>query len=230
MAREFTKNMFIMLVAIMLGVFVITYFAADIIRRSEVETLTTKIESITTEKEIAEARNINFTNHFMKSSVLLDAAREDRAYGDYHFDLALLFYNTALSGKNSSTIESYQARTINNCTNAMEKYLISHENFISAKGFFNDTKAYTSYEKYREILDLYIGLTGSGAKLTMLRYNASKYLRYMAENLTKIGGLTNISNLLNMFNQTMDLYEEESGVYDGYKEQIDEYEFFDEMR
>jgi len=227
MAREFDRNMFIMLLAIMIGAIVITFFVADIINRSKIETLNIKH---TEEMETMAGKNLNFTNHFMKSSVLLDASREDRAYGDYHFDLAFLFYNTALSEENSSIIESYQARTIDNCTNAMEKYLISHENFVSAKGFFNDTKTYTSYEKYLEILDLYIGLTGSGAKLTMLRYNASKYLKYMAENLTKIGGLTNISELMDMFNQTMDLYEQESGEYDDCKEKIDEYEFFDEIR
>ena len=51
MAREFTKNMFVMLVAIMVGVFIITYFVADIINRSKIETLTTehvaKIKTLT---------------------------------------------------------------------------------------------------------------------------------------------------------------------------------------
>ena len=227
MAREFDRNMFIMLLSIMIGAIIITYFAADIVRRSEIESLTTEIETI-------EERNINFTDHFMKSSVLLDSAKDDRAFGNYHFDLAFLWYNSALSEKNSSTMELYKNRTIDNCTNAMPNYLNSNNNFEEAKGSFNDTKAYTSYDKYIEILDLYVNLTGSGAKLAMLRYNASVYLKYLAENLTLINGtvtyLENVSELMDLFNETLDAYDEELEVYEEYKDVIDEYEFFEEIR
>ena len=71
MAREFNRNMFIMLFAVMIGVILITYFVADIARRSEIEALTGEIETITTEKETFEARSINFTDYFMKSSCII---------------------------------------------------------------------------------------------------------------------------------------------------------------
>jgi len=224
MAREFTKNMFVMLFSIMIGAIIITYFVGDIIYRSNVETLAMQH---TTEIESLEEMNINFTSHFLSSSVLLDESREDRAFGNYHFDLAFLWFKSALVEENSSTMDVYKNRTIDNCTYAMEKYLISHQNFKEAKIFFNDTKAYTSYEKYLEILDLYVNLTASGARLTMLRYNASKYLKYMAENLSLD---MNISALFELFNETMDLYEEELDIYEDYQDEIDEYEFFEEIR
>lgn len=222
-----------MLVAIMVGVIIITYFAADIQKRAQIATLTSEHIS---EISIIEGKNINFTNNFLQSSVLLDSAREDRAYGNYHFDIALLFYNSALSEKNSSTFSLYTSRTIDNCTSAMENYLISHLNFLSAKSFFNGTKKYTNYEQYLELLDIYEGLTGSGARLTMLRYNASQYLKYLAENLTLVDGnvgfLTNVTDLMNLFNETMDLYEQESNVYNDYKKELSEYDIkgFDPIR
>ena len=173
MGREFTKNMFIMLLSIMVGAVIITYFAADIVNRSTIENLT--IEH-TAEIETITGKNINFTNNFLKSSVLLDLAREYRAFGNYNFDLAFLWYSSALAERNISTIELYKQRTIDNCTEAMPNYLNSHGNFLESKVSFENTKNYTSYDKYLEILDIYIGLTGSGARLTMLRYNASQYL------------------------------------------------------
>lgn len=221
MARVFDRNMFIMLLAIMVGAIIITYFIADIVNRSKIETLTTEHAL---EIETIEERNINFTDHFMKSSVLLNDAIEDMLYGDYHFDLAAkLWYPNA----------KYE-NVINNCTSAMENYLTSHQNFNTSKSFFNDTKAYTSYEKYLEILDLYLGLTGSGAKLTMLRYNASRDLKYIAENLSVATDPMNISELMELFNETLALYDnlyaEELGIYKGYKKEIDEYDFFEEIR
>jgi len=224
MAREFTKNMFVMLFSIMIGAIIITYFVGDIIYRSDIETLTVQH---TTEIESLEEMNINFTSHFLSSSVLLDKSREDRAFGNYHFDLAFLWFKTALVETNSSTMNVYKNRTIDNCTNAMENYLISHQNFNEAKKYFNETKLYTSYEKYLEILDLYVNLTSSGARLTMLRYNASQYLKYMAENLSLD---MNISALFELFNETMDLYDEELDIYEDYRDEIDEYEFFEEIR
>ena len=122
MVRLFDRNMFIMLLAIMIGAIIITYFIADIQNRSRIETLT--IEH-TAEIETIEGKNINFTNRFLKSSVLLDGAREDRAFGDYHFDLAFLWYNSALLEKNNGTMELYKTRCIENCTSAMPKYLYS---------------------------------------------------------------------------------------------------------
>ena len=220
-----------MLLAIMVGAIIITYFIADIINRSKIEELETEH---TLEIETIEEKNINFTSHLIDSLVLLDKSREDRTSGNHHFDLAFSWYNSALSEKNSSTMELYKNRVIGNCTDAMSNYLNSHQNFKIAKSFFNATKTYTTYEKYLELLDLYVNLTASGARLTMLRYNASKYLKYMAENLTLVNGtityLENVSELMDSFNETMDLYEEESETYDEYQDEIDKYELIPEQR
>lgn len=231
MARVFTKNMFVMLLSIMIGAVIITYFIGDIMYQSDIRSLTTEH---TAEIETITGKNINFTNNFLKSSVLLDAAREDRAFGNYHFDLAFLWYTSALVEKNVTAMELHKTRTIDNCTEAMPNYINSHYNFLEAKKSFTDTKTYTTYDKYLEVLDLYVGLTDSGAKLTLLRYNASQYLKILAENLTFIGGnvtyLGNMSEFLLLFNQTMGMYGGELAIFEEFQEEIDEYEFFDEIR
>ena len=231
--RIFDRNMFIMLLAIMVGAIIITYFVGDIVNRSKIETLTTHYEGeITTVKDKSE----NFTSHFLKSSVVLDQAREDRAFGNYHFDLAFLWYQSALSEKNGSLFELYKIRGIDNCTNAMPNYYFSHLNFEEAKIYFEDTKAYTELDKYLTILDLYSNLTGSGSRLTMLRYNASQYLMYLTENLTfneennSVTFMGNISDLMLLFEGAMGAYLEELDIYEDYQEEIDEYEFFEEAR
>lgn len=233
MARIFDRNMFVMLLSILVGITMITYFVADIVNRSRIESLTAEYNvEITTIK----GQNENFTSSFLKSSVVLDQAREDRAFGNYHFDLAFLWYNSALSEKNSSYFESYKSRGIDNCTNALPKYLYSHENFEESKSFFNSTKAYTEYTKYLDILDLYVQLTASGSRLTMLRYNASLYLMYLIENLTfnpennSVSYLTNVTGLLDLFEGAMGAYEEELDEYEELQDEIDEYEFFEESR
>ena len=105
MARLFDRNMFIILMAIMIGFITITYFVADIVNQSKIDTLTTAHVS---EVEAIEEMNINFTNNFLESSVLLDSAREYRAFGNYHFELASIFFNSALSEKNISIMELYK--------------------------------------------------------------------------------------------------------------------------
>ncbi|MEA3458936.1 MAG: hypothetical protein U9R21_09720 [Candidatus Thermoplasmatota archaeon] len=224
MVKVFDKNMFVMLFAVMIGIVVITYFMADIMHQSTIESLTAEHVS---EIGTIEGKNINFTSNFLESSVLLDSAREDRAFGNYHFDLASLFYSSALSEKNISIMELHKNRTIDNCTKAMPMYFNSHLNFKSASNFFNNTKKYTKYDNYLELLDLYINLTESGAKLTMLRYNASKYLKYLTENITVINGsaaLGNVSDLMDLFNETMIMYSSELDTYDEYEDDIDEYD------
>ena len=220
-----------MLLSIMIGAVIITYFVGDVVYQSSIRSLTTQH---TIELETIAEMNINFTDHFLKSSALLDSAREDRATGNYYFDLAFLWYQSALSEKNSSIMEVYKNRTIDNCTSAIPQYQYSHENFKIAKSYFNATKNYTTYVKYWEILDLYIGLTQSGSNLAMLRYNASGYLRLLAENLTFVNGsagyMDNMSELMDLFNDTMEMYGEELEIYEGYEEEIDEYQFFDEIR
>lgn len=224
MARLFDRNMFIMLLTIMIGFITITYFIADVVNQSKIDDLTT---AHFTEMESIEKMNINFTNNFLESSVLLDTAREYRAFGNYHFDLASLFFTSALSERNISIMESYKNITIDNCTKAMPKYNISGLNFKTASSFFDNTKKYTEYGGYLKLLDLYINLTESGAKLTMLRYNASKYLKYLTENITVINGsaaLDNVSDLMDLFNETMGMYGSELITYEGYEEEIDEYD------
>lgn len=228
MVREFTKNMFIMLLAIMVGIIIITYFVADIANRSKIKTLE---ETIITVKGM----NENFTSYFLKSSVVLDQAREDRAFGNYHFDLAFLWYQSAISEKNSSLMYLNKGRGIDNCTNALPNYYNSYLNFEEAKNFFIDTKAY-SEEKHLSILDLYVILTESGSRLAMLRYNASIYLMYLTENLTfdatnnSVIYMENVTDLLGLFDITMQAYQKEQKIYDQIQEEIDEYEFFDEIR
>ena len=228
MVKVFTKNMFIMLLAIMIGIIIITYFVADIINRSKIETLE---ETIITVKGKSE----NFTSYFLKSSVVLDQAREDRAFGNYHFDLAFLWYQSALFEKNSSLMYLYKERGIDNCTNALPNYYNSYLNFEEAKYFFIDTKNF-SEEKHLYVLDLYITLTESGSRLAMLRYNASIYLMYLTENLTfdvennSVIYMENVTDLMGLFEMTMQSYKEELKKYEQIQEVIDEYEFFDEIR
>ena len=232
MGREFTRNMFVMLLAILVGVVIITYFVADIVNRSKIETLTTHYEGeITTVKGKSE----NFTSHFLKSSVVLDQAREDRAFGNYHFDLGFLWYRSALAEKNSSLMDLYKLRGIDNCTNAMPYYYNSHLNFEEAQGYFDDTKSCAD-EEYLNMLDLYVNLTGLGSQLTMLRYNASRYLMYLTENLTFDAGtnsveyLVNVSGLLGLFDAAMAAYGGMAQEYEEIQDEIDEYEFFEEER
>ena len=232
MARLFDRNIFIMLLAVMIGFITVTYFVADIVNQSKMDDLTT---AHITEMESIEEMNINFTNSFLESSVLLDTAREYRAFGNYHFDLASLFFTSALSERNTSIMESYKNITIDNCTEAMPKYNISNLNFKTASRFYDNTKKYTEYEGYLKLLDIYVNLTESGARLTILRYNASKYLKYLAENITVINGmvaLDNVSDLMDLFNETLYMYGSESDIYDIYEEELDEYDIegFDPKR
>ncbi len=235
MEREFNKNLFIMLLSIMIGAVIITYFAADIVNRSAWDE---KEEGYKGEIKDIKSKNENFTSRFITSTVILDKAREDRAFGNYHFDLAFLWYRSALSETNITLFDSYTSWGINNCTEAMPNYYNSHNNFKEAKEYFDDTKSHTEHPKYVEILDIYVNLTKSGSRLTMLRYDASKYLKYLTENLTikllnntlMVGYMENITDILFLFNQSMEGYQGELDIYEEYQDEIDEYEFFDEIR
>jgi len=230
MVRIFNKNMFVMLLSIMIGVIIITYFFADIKARSEEE------EKYNIEIGNIQQKNFNFTSYFIKSSVILDKARENRAFGNYHFDLGLIWYQSALSAKNSSIMDLYKFRGIDNCTNGMPYFYNSHLNFKEANKFFLETKLLTNNIKYIEILNIYENLTNSGSNLTMLRYQADQYLKYLLENLTfneeanNVTYLTNVTELLELFDGAIKDYEEEKKEYEEHKDEIDEYEFFDEQR
>ncbi len=217
----------------MVGAIIITFFAADIVNRTKIETLTTEYQA---EISSISSKSENFTSYFLKSSVVLDLARSDLALGNYHFDLALLWYNTGLSETDSLTLESYKTWGTDNLSLAMPNYIYSHDNYLEAKSYFNDTKSFTNYKLYLDILDLYVSLTDSGSNLSMLRYNASIYLTYLTENLTfdeinnTVVYLTNVTDLLLSFDSAMQAYNNELGKYNNYQNAIDEYEFFDENR
>ena len=224
MVRVFDRNMFIMMFAVMIGVVVITYFIGDIVYQSQLNQLTSKH---VTEMETIEERHINFTSSFLESSVLLDSAREDRAFGNYHFDISRLFYTSALSEKNETVFKEYQGWCIENCSAAMPMYETSHKNFKMASSFFNATQKFTDYQNYIVLLDMYVNLTNSGARLTLLRYNASMYLKMLAENLTFVNGsalLENATMLEDLLNATMMMYAGEIGNYEQIQKEIDEYD------
>jgi hypothetical protein len=117
----------------------------------------------------------------------------------------------------------------------MPKYYYSHLNFKDSKEYFNQTIAFAS-EKYHEVLNLYVKLTTSGSKLTTLRYDASKYLMYLIENLTfdpinnNVTYLENVTELMVLFAGVMADYQGELGNYEDIQDEIDEYEFFEEIR
>ena len=125
-----------MLLAIMIGIVIITYFVADIVNRTKIETITTKYEGEITSVKV---KSENFTSYFLKSSVVLDQAREDRAFGNYNFDLALLWYQSSLNEVNGSIMDLYKSRSIDNSTNALPNYYNSYLNYLEAKNYFNDT-------------------------------------------------------------------------------------------
>ena len=229
MAREFTKNLFVMLVAIMIGVFIITYFVADIINRSKIETLNIEHD---VEIQDLNSRNENFTNYFLQGSISMDSAREVREVGNYHFDFALFWYNTALINISTSLLQ----RCIDNCTSAMgdymDDYISSYGKFGESKPYFEKALGYTNNTKYREALGYYINFSIAGQKITLLRYNASDYLRRAAENLSlgDIGNMKNFTLLMENFTLTGDLYMQGLQWYNDLKNQIDTYLFFDPIR
>jgi len=233
MARLFDRNMFIMLLSIMIGAIIITYFVADVVSRTSWEV---KEEGYKIEIKDIKDKSENFTSLFLKSNILLDQAREDRAFGNYHFDLGFLWYNSALNERNSTLMDIYKFRGIENCTFAMPYYLSSNEDFLEAKYYFNETKDYTSIDKYITMLNLYVNLTASGSNLTNLRYAACQYLIYLLENLTfnfetnNVVYLENVTVILDLFDQIIISYNFEMGQYEEIQDEIDEYEFFEENR
>ena len=222
MAREFTRNMFIMLVSIMVGVVIITFLVGDIMNRSKLDTLT---EQHIVEISDINSRNENFTNYFLQGAVKMDSAREVREVANYHFDFALFWFNNALANQSKHLTK----QCIDNCTNAMQKYLASHENFGKSKPYFEIAKNFTNNSRYLEVLGYYIGFAGAGQNITTLRYNASNYLRRAAENLS-FGNMENVTILWEMFNETEQAYQGAQQEYQEFRYQIDGYIFFSTIR
>ncbi len=222
MSREFNRNMFIMLFAIMIGAIIITYFAADITRQTQIDELT---ESHVVEIAGINNKNENFTDNFLEGSLRMDSARETREVANYYFDFAFFWYNTALANTTNMTIQ----QCVENCTDAMNQYLTAYEKFGESKPSFKAAKNFTDKEKYIEVLGYYERLSDAGKNITILRYNMSSYLMKMAQNLS-IGNMSNIVMLEELFNETMDLYGGALEEYEELKDQIDEYTFFEEDR
>jgi hypothetical protein len=114
----------------------------------------------------------------------------------------------------------------------MESYLFGKENFLNTKDFFDDALVFSLEAKYTSIIELYKKLSQSGANICMLRYNASLYLRNIAENLSLYGAGANVTELLELFNETTEMYNEELGVYNEITDEIeDEYgKYFNPIR
>jgi len=206
MPREFDRNLFIMLISVMLGVVIITFFAADIMARTSTEDrLTTKY---TAEKNELEAKNTNFTTRLLSSLSYLDKARELRSQGNYNFDLAYIWYTSALNEDENETFQTYKNSTIENCLLAVENYSLGYDNFGVAKSMFVNTQNYSG--KFSNLVGLYVNLSKSAAKLCMLRNNASNYLINLAENLTYTNGsatfMMNMSNITELLNDTLAQY------------------------
>ena len=208
------------MVAIMTGIVIITFFIADIVNRSKIETLT---EEHVVEIEDINSRNENFTDNFLQGSVTIDSAREIREVGNYYFDFALFWYNTALVNITNTSID----KCIENCWSAMSEYNTSHHKFGYSKPFFEEAKNYT--DRYVTILGYYVGFAQAGQNITILRYNASNYLRQIAENLS-LGNMSNVYMLMDLFNETTGLYDEALEDYEDNGDQIDDYWFFSEDR
>jgi hypothetical protein len=227
MERVFDRNMFLMFLAIMVGAVVVTYFVADIVNRSAIDTLNSQHVVII---QTMEERNENFTSNFLESSILLDTAREDRATGNYLFDLARLSYTNALYALDAEEMEVDKNRAIENCTLAIAEYQNSHLNFKSASQQFGVTKAFVVVEKYLGLLDKYAALCASGARLSLLRMNSSIYLRSLAENLTfhndTVEFLENVSIVMDMFDMSEFNVGLETGIYEEIKEEIDGYGYY----
>ena len=129
-ARLFDRNMFIMMVAVMAGIVIITFFIADVVNQSKIEVLT---EGHVVEIDDINSRNENFTDYFLQGSVTIDSAREIREVGNYYFDFALFWYSTALVNMTNASIN----KCIENCWSAMGEYSTSYEKFGSSKPFFD---------------------------------------------------------------------------------------------
>lgn len=222
MAREFTRNMFVMLVSIMAGVIIITYFVGDIVNRSKIETLT---QQYTYEIGDLTSKNENFTNNFLQGIVKMDSAREVRELANYYFDFALFWFNNALVNQSNILTQ----KCIENCTYAMEKYLSSHGSFGKSGPYFINARNFTNNSRYLEVIGYYIGFAQAGKNITMLRYEASDYLRRAVENLS-FGNTENVTLLRELFNVTEQAYQEAEQFYQDFRYQIDGYIFFSTIR
>ena len=206
MERLFDRNMFIMLLSIMVGVIIITYFVADIMKNAELEK---QAEEHKIEIKDLQTKNLNLLSNILSSIGDLIRSSNYRVTGNYYFDLASIWYTTALSETNISELEKYKTLIYDSCDDAMYNYNLSNVNYVVAKTKFQFTLT-ESTEEFKDLIGLYVNLTDKGAELANLRANASMYLRYLAENVTiknnTVAFMTNITEVQELFNITVGLY------------------------
>jgi len=194
------KNMVLLYTLIFIIGIVATYFAVNTINSGKINEMSDNINELETivktkNNEIESLRQDgeNFTYHLLESMSLLDVSREIRANGNLFFDYAARIWFP--QGK-------YQ-KVINNCSKAMNNYSSASEKFDLAEEYFFNTKSYTNVSSYQNILDLYIELSHSGYKLSMLRYNASVLISEIAEKLLNESYSENNTDLIGEFNVTL---------------------------
>ena len=200
MARIFDKNMFIMLLSVMIGVIIITYFIADIMKNSELEK---QAEEFEVEIEDIQTRNINLLSNILSSIGDLIRSNTYRTEGNYHFDLASIWYSTVLSETNLTEMESYKSLIYSACDDAAYNYNLSSLNYEVANLKFQSVLT-QSTEEFKDLISLYINLTAKGSELAELRVDSSKYLKYLTENVTiknnSVTFLTNVTEIQELFN------------------------------
>ena len=206
MERLFDRNMFIMLLSIMVGVIIITYFVADIMKNAELEK---QAEEHKIEIKDLQTKNLNLLSNILSSIGDLIRSSNCRVTGNYYFDLASIWYTTALSETNISELEKYKTLIYDSCDDAIYNYNLSNVNYVVAKTKFQFTLT-ESTEEFKDLIGLYVNLTDKGAELANLRINASTYLRYLAENVTiknnTVTFMTNVTEIQELFNITVGLY------------------------
>jgi len=227
MAKEFDKNMFVMLLAIMIGVIIITFFISDIQRQTQIEDINIKhVQEI----ETIEERNLNFSSMFLDSLISFNKAQDDRMDGEINYKVATEFYNTIFDETNKTNFLDFKLTIINNCIEAQSDFINSGSNFNDSIYNFEDSKKETDYELYHGLCDLYVNLSTVGYNLSDLSYSVSMYLRYLAENLSfyngTVGFIKNASELQGLFNDTLQKYIELGEEFDYLKELIEIYDLY----
>jgi hypothetical protein len=226
MSISYDKKNIMIIITLVITFSLITYFASYRIHNSEIELLN---ELHLNELKSLDEENNNFNNVFLESLTLDDSATRDRLIGNYHFDLALNYYNEALNQNDEIKMNEYKNLTANNCNIAINKFIISSQNYETSSIFFNKSMKYTENINYINLINLYINLTKSGEKLSMFRYNASILLKQLNENITYSDGLVNQGNvtfILNLFYQNLSNYNLEEEIYETLIEEIEEFDLF----
>jgi len=220
------KNILIGLMTIIIIICLIFYFFTYNRYNSEIEYLN---KTYMDEINSIEEKNNNFNNIFLESLILEDSATRDRLQGNYYFDLARIYYNETLNQLDEIKMNEYKNMTKINCEEAIKIYLISSQNYQISKTFFNKSKKFTDNINYLNLIEIYINLTNSGERLSILRYNASILLQNLSDNITFIDGSVdqgNVTIILNLYYQNLTLYNQEIVFYEDLLDQIEEFDLF----